>query len=147
MAVQFQKLAQAGHQSFIEHRPDSFAKEPLFGGAVRAHLFQSQVTAVEIAHDVVVAPAVHTLLHGLVRLDAEPPVIRSPDVAMYRVGIDNHAVHVEDQRQFTRQARLPSSSDNSPLLRPRAARWLPALHTNAISRAPRAGRRSGLWTT
>src|SRR6266446_920663 len=147
MAMPLQELAQARYQGFIQHRPDGFAKKPLLGRAVCAHLFESQVTAEEIADNVVVAPAVHTLLHGLIRFDAKAAVIGGPDLAMNRIGVDDDAVHIEDQRQFTRQARLPSSANNSSFPRPRAARSLPARHRNATFPTPRAALRNGLSRT
>src|SRR5437764_15289918 len=100
----------------------------------------------EIPHDLIVALAVHPLLHGFVSLYAETPTIDAPGPAVDRIGIDDHPIHIENDRQPRTQPgpypiirfllaihgfQLPASSGNWVLHRQSARRQSPALRRNA----------------
>jgi hypothetical protein len=141
-AMPLQKLPDSRHQRLLNRRADCLAIEPFLGRPVRAYFLVRQVTPKEIPHDFVVSPSVHALLHSLIRLNAEPPVVFRPHSAMNRIGIDDHPVHVQDQRKFTRQVRHPSSSDSFARHPPPAAQSLPARHRSAAFPPLLAGRQN-----
>ena len=82
-----------------EARRHHRAEQALLGGAVPGGLFRSQTRTEEVPNDFVITLAVHPLVHGFAGLDSEAAVVSRPGFPVYPVRIENHAIHVEDERE------------------------------------------------
>ena len=92
-----EEFADAGDEGIGESRLEHFAVERFFGGAVAENFFGSEGVTEEIANDFVVAFAVHATLHGLGGFDAVAAVVFGPGEAVEGVGVDEDAIHVEEE--------------------------------------------------
>ncbi len=97
MLVGFEEGADTVDEAGFELRAHHFAIEGFFGGSEGKDLRLREVVTVEVADDGVRALAVHAVEHGVGGDDAVAGVEFSPDDAVEGVGIDDDAVHVEDE--------------------------------------------------
>jgi len=97
--VPLEKSAQAGHQQILDPPANHVPVHLFLGGAARGNLGGGETIPIEIPDDVVVALTQVALLHRRGHLQSEASVENLPSLAMHRMGIDDHAIHVEDQCQ------------------------------------------------
>ena len=87
------------NQAPLKLRPHSPPVQLLFGGAVLEDLFRRVIAAHQRPDELVISQAVHALRQIRGGLDPKPPQVLAPHFDVYWIGIDNHAVEVEDQRR------------------------------------------------
>ncbi len=91
------KPAKSGDESAGEQGEDHFPIERFFICAMLEDLLRREVSPIEIRHDLVIALAVHALMHGFRSLNSKAAIVGFPGLAVHGVGVDDHAVHIENQ--------------------------------------------------
>lgn len=97
------EVSDAGDEVAFEHGRHQFAVQGFLGRAVVVHFGLRQRVAKQVADDLIVALAEHTL-HDAVAVDANRGEIAFPGDGVEIGGVDDHPVHVEDQGEAFRPA-------------------------------------------
>lgn len=93
-----EQLARAGDEVFLQDGRHHLAVEPLLGRAVLEHDVFGNLSSENVVDDLVVALAEHAVDDGGV-LDSVTLEVRDPGLGVKDGGVDQHAVHVEDDGQ------------------------------------------------
>lgn len=92
-----QEVSQPRHQHLFQMSRNHAAVQFFFGCATSENFGGLKIGTEKIADDFVVAFAVHAAVHLLGRLDAESTIEGGPGFPVERIGIDDDAVHIENE--------------------------------------------------
>jgi len=93
------KRAQSGHQHFLNPAIDHLAIQFFFCGSAERYFFRAKPFAEEIADNFIIALPIHALEHCTIGLNTIAQIETHPRLAMNGIGIHQHAIHIENQRQ------------------------------------------------
>ena len=85
-------------------RPHKLAVERFFGRTVRQHLLAGEVLSEDFTHDFIITFAIHGAFN-FGRIQTELRQIKAPGQSMDGVGMNDHSVQIEYQRQSGRHVR------------------------------------------